>query len=310
MRTIPVALMDHLETARTSICLLTKVKCKDGTLLAFTTLDTDVTFDDGGIDGPILYSPLNGFTPSEMVWSGDLSVDTAEAAGWIRDTGITEQQIRSGIFDHARFWCYRVNFLDLADGYWIASSGTTGETRFTENGFIVELRSKSQALKQPLGEAYLLTCTVAYGSPPCGKSFEWFDFQVATVDGTEPDRIFSVNGDSSWPGDDRFGYGVVEMLTGNNAGAQVEVEVNTGNDFELLLPFPYPLVVGDQGQVRIDCNKVARDTVYGCKAPIRWGADWVLHHRGFPDIPVARQGSLQVPGAETPTVPGGTVSDG
>lgn len=305
MRTIPIHLAGHLASGRTSLCLLTKVKCKDGTILAFTTLDAPVTYNDGGPDGPMVYSPLNGFTPSEMTFVSDLAVDNAEAAGWIRDAGITEQQVRAGIFDHARFWMYRVNYMDLSQGHWIAASGTTGETRFTESGFVVELRGKTQALKQPLAEVYTLTCPVAYGSAACGKTLEWASAVVDTPDATEPDRIFTYKDpDSGFLAAPAYNFGVIKVTSGDNAGAQVEVELHETGELTLLLPLPYPLAEDDEFDIRIDCNKVARDDVHGCKSELRWGAEWNRHHRGFPDIPVARQGSLTVPGAETPSVPG------
>jgi uncharacterized phage protein (TIGR02218 family) len=308
MRNIPIALAAHLESGRTSLCFLVKIRCKDGTLLAFTTLDAALTYTDGP-DGPIEYLPDNGVTPSEQVWSASLSVDTAEAVGVVTPDGITEQRIRSGVFDHARFWIYRVNYLDLSQGHYIWASGTTGETKFTENRFSVELRSKSQQLKQPISESYTLTCPVAYGSAACGKTLEWFDAAVATVDTEEPDRIFTVTGDSEWPGGDQFKFGVAKVITGDNAGAEVEVELHDDDSIELLLPLPYALAEDDELQFRIDCNKEARDTDFGCKSELRWGAEWPLHHRGFPDIPIADQGSLLAPGAQTPSVPGsGTVS--
>lgn len=302
MRNIPIALAAHLATARTSLCFLIKIVCKDGTILAFTTADVTITYDDGP-GGPIDYLPNNGVTPSEQVWSASLAVDTADIVGVVRDTGITEEQIRAGLFDHGRFWVYRVNYLDLSQGHYIYSSGTTGETKFTNNSFSVELRSKSQALKQPINEAYLLTCTVAYGSPPCGKTLEWVDFEVDTVDPEEPDRILTIMG-TGLLDSPAYQYGVLRMLTGDNAGAEVEVELHDGDDIHLLLPLPYALSPGDLGEIRIDCIKEARDVVHGCKSPLRWGDEWSLHHRGFPDIPVADQGSLLAPGAQTPSVPG------
>jgi hypothetical protein len=113
-----------------------------------------------------------------------------------------------------------------------------------------------------------------------------------------------VQGASGWPGGNRFKFGVAHVLTGDNAGAELEVEMHDGDDLELLLGLPYPLAQGDEIEVRIDCNKEARDIEYGCKSPLRWGDQWGLHHRGFPDIPVADQGSLMAPGAQTPSVPG------
>ena len=302
MRSIPIALEAHLATGRTSLCFLLKMRRKDGTILAFTTADIAITYTDGP-DGPIEYLPHNGMTPSEQVWSASLAVDTAEAVGIVRDTGITEEQIRAGLFDYVRFWVYRVNYLDLSQGHYIYASGTTGETKFTDNSFSVELRSKSQSLKQPINEAYLLTCTVSYGSAACGKTLEWESFEVDTVDPDEPDRILTIMG-SGLLDSPAYQYGVLHMLTGDNAGAEVEVQLHSGDDIELLLPLPYPLAPGDEGEIRIDCIKEARDVVHGCKSPLRWGDEWSLHHRGFPDIPVADQGSLLAPGAQTPSVPG------
>lgn len=281
--------------------MLVKVKCKDGTILAFTTLDAPVTFTDGP-DGPIDYMPTNGMRPSEQVWVGDLSVDTAEATGWITDSGITEQQIRAGIFNFARWWVYEVNYLDLDAGYTLKGSGTTGETRFSDKSWTVELRSKTQQLKQPIVDLQTLTCRVAYGSAACGKSLEWSNSTVDTVDAGEPDRIFTMEADSSLLDSPAYELGVVKITSGDNAGAEVEVELHHNLNIELLLPLPYPLAPGDTLNIRIDCNKVARDTVHGCKSPLRWGSDWGRHHRGYPDIPVGDGGSSQIPGADLPGI--------
>lgn len=307
MRSIPIALAASFASGRTSLCLLTKMRLKDGTILAFTTLDAPLIYTDGP-DGPILYSPLRSMAMSELVNSASLAVDNLIASGLIQPTGITEAQIRAGIFSHARFWIYKVNFLDLSQGHFIWASGTTGETQFSKNGFSVELRAKTQQLKQPISETYTLTCPVEFGSPPCGKELEWFDATVETVDGAEPDRVFTVNGDSSWPGGETFRYGVVRILSGNNEGAELEVERHEGDEIDLLLPLPYALAPSDELEIRIDCNKQARDEVYGCKAPNRWGPDWPDHFRGFPDIPVADAASLQFPGGQTRGAPGsGTI---
>ncbi len=301
MRTIPATLLSHYATGRTSVCHLLKVKCKDGTILAFTTLDAPVTFTDGP-DGPITYSPSNGIRPSEQVWAADLSVDAAEVTGWVQDTGITEQQIRAGIFNFARWWLYEVDYLDLSAGYVLKGSGTTGETKFGEESWSVELRSKTQQLKQPMVDMQTLTCRVEYGSAPCGKTFEWASTSVDTVDSTEPDRIFTLEPNSSLLDAPAYRFGVVKVTSGDNAGAEVEVELHEedsgGIRIELLLPLPYQLEPGDTLDIRIDCNKEARDEVHGCKSPLRWGADWTRHHRGFPDIPLADATSLQVPGAQ------------
>ena len=97
-------------------------------------------------------------------------------------------------------------------------------------------------------------------------------------------------------GMDYYALGVVEWLTGANAGAQMEVDSNTGGAFNLSLPMAYAVAVGDTFRVRKDCNKVWDDASNGCS--FHWGADRANHFRGFPDIPVADGGASMIPGAQ------------
>jgi uncharacterized phage protein (TIGR02218 family) len=301
--------MGHFASGVTSTAKLVKAVLRDGSFLTWTTADHSITYTDGP-DGPLTYNPAVGATPSAFDQSASLSVDNAILSGMITIGEITEQQIRAGIFDGARFWIYEVNYLDLTMGHYIWSAGRFGKTKFSNNGFKVELRSKTQNLKQPIAEMSLLICPVPYGSPACGKEFEWFTAEIDMMSSEEPDRVFTLLPDSNWPDDNRFNRtGVVHVLTGDNAGAEVEVELQDGLDIELLLIMPYPFQTGDQFEIRIDCNKEARDEVGGCKSLLRWSDEWIFHHRGFPDIPVADQDSLRFPGAQAPSVPGtGTVN--
>jgi uncharacterized phage protein (TIGR02218 family) len=308
-RTIPIDLMEHYATGVTSVTKLAKMRFRDGTLRGFSMADHTIRYTDGP-DGEIVYPYFEGVDISAFDQSASLSVDNAILSGIIATGGITEQQIRAGIFNGARYWVYELNYLDLAAGHYIWSSGKCGKTRFDGTAFHVEMRSKTQQLKQPISELYLLTCPIGYGTPPCGKDLEWFSAEVATVSPVEPDRIVTVTGDSTWPDGEQFRGGVLRVLTGDNAGAMVEIEVHEDGYLEFLLPLAYPMAIGDGMEVRIDCNKQARDEVYGCKSPLRWGDAWIDHHRGFPDIPVADQDSLRMPGAQAPSVPGtGTVTE-
>lgn len=304
MKSIPIALQSHLDEDATTLCQLTRVETKDGTVYGFTDLDTDVVYDDG--DGSVTYRADNGFTPSRQQASADMAVDNAELAGIVSDTGITMQQIRAGLFDYARVRIYRVNYMDLTQGHEIIATGTAGETRFSDSGFRVEFRSLTQQLKQPLSPGYSLTCRARFGSMPigtddgsfeeahpCGKAFTWVTGTITSL-GSNARRIFS---DSALTqADGYFSPGVVEILDGPNAGAQMEVDDFTADAFTLALQLPYTLTVGTAYRVRQDCNKVARDETHGCK--YHWGADWIYHFQGEPDIPVSDGGANMIPGAQ------------
>jgi uncharacterized phage protein (TIGR02218 family) len=314
MKSIPIALQVHYDADACTTCQLTRVETKDGTVYGFTDLDADVVYDDGG--GSVTYRAENGFTPSRQQASADMAVDNSELAGIVSDTGITMQQIRAGLFDFAHVRIYRVNYMDLSQGHEIIATGTAGETRFSDTGFRVEFRSLTQQTKQPISPAYSLTCRARFGSKaistndidssgtasfeeahPCGMDFTWYGGAVTSV-GTSLRTTFTDTGLSQ--ADSFFTPGVVEWLTGSNAGAQMEVDEQTndssGKSVRLALPMPYAIQVGDTYRIRQDCNKVARDETHGCK--YHWGADWIYHFQGEPDIPVSDGGANMIPGAQ------------
>lgn len=302
MKTIPIALQSHLDEDATTTCRIYRVECVGafaGTVLGFTDLDADITYDDG--NGPVLYLASNGASMERLQASADLTVDNTELQGWVSDTGITEAQIRAGLFDFARVRVYRVNYLDLSDGHEVVATGTCGETTFSANGWKTEFRSLVQQLKQPQSTLYSLTCRAKYGSKPigtggeqpeekypCGKDWVWVSGTVTDVDTDEPDRIFTDTGVTE--DDGHFAPGVVQWLTGNNAGEEMEVDSQESDIFTLALDLSYPIEVGDTYRVRQDCDK----TRTMCKDV----HDNLVNMRAEIFIPVADGGAALIPGAQ------------
>lgn len=284
MKQIPIALRNHLAQPATSWCLIMRVACVGrwaGTVLGFADLDESILYDDGA--GPVLYRCDNGFAPERLQHTADMSVDNTDLVGWVQDTGITEQQILAGIFDFAECAIYRVNYLDLSQRHEVVAFGSLGRTQFTANQWRVEFRSLMQMARQPQSAVYSLTCRATYGDERCGLSLAWVPGTVASV-GDDDSRMFT------WPAgkpDDHYNPGVVEWLTGDNAGAQMEVDDQAGDDFRLALPMPFPIQPGDTFRIRIDCDKHAAT----CKARGNF-----LNFRAEPLTPVSDSG-LSVPGA-------------
>lgn len=299
MRSIPIALQaDYAEDA-TTFTALVKVICKDGTRLAFTALDAALTYDDG--TESLAYTPSNGFTPSRFQASADFNVDNAEYAGVISDTGITEAQIRAGLFDFARIIAYEVNYLALGHGHRLLCKGTAGETKFSETGWSTEFRSLTQQTKQTISTPYSLTCRAKFGSQPIGTpgaavterypcnydaESEWISGTITGIGG-EADRVFT---DSALlQAADYFVPGIVEILDGPNAGAQMDVEGFEAGVVTLTFPLPYDLTNGTAYRIRRDCDKqfaTCRD-VFANKD----------NFRGEHLTPVADAGTIMVPGA-------------
>lgn len=315
MKSIPIALQSHLDQDATTLCLLLRVRTKDGTVYGFTNLDADVVYNPATVDpggtgddwGSATHRADNGFTPERLQASADLNVDNTDLQGWVSDTGITEQQIRAGLFDYAQVRVYRVNYMDLTLGHELVMSGTCGETQYTATGWKTEFRSISQQLKQPVCQLYSLTCRARFGSKtigtggeqpeerkPCGKDWTWAGYTVTGVDTDEPDRIFTASAMAE--ATDYYRLGVVRWLTGSNAGAQMEVDANAAGEVTLSLPIAYDVEVGDTFEIRKDCSKLWDDADNGCL--FHWGSERANHFRGEPDIPIADAGASQIPGAQ------------
>lgn len=233
MKTIPIALQAAKSSALFKPEELLRVgPLKDGTVYGFTSLDRDETYDDG--NGAVTYRAHTGFSGSAMTAAADLSVDNAEAEtlfGTFTVPGVTQEQIDLGLFDNAPYVLYLVDYDNLANGHEVISSGTIGAQRTKHGMFaMLELRSTSQQAKQSIVDLTSLTCRCKkFGSQPgderfpCGYDIdpEWENFTVSAL-GDEVTRQFNTSDLSQ--AQDFFAPGVVDWLTGANAGTQVEVE--------------------------------------------------------------------------------------
>lgn len=322
MKSIPILLQDHYNQPTTSVWKILRVFTKDEQLFGFTEGDANITYDPAAYDpentgdtwGSAVHRARNGFTPERLQASADMSVDNTDLLGWVSDSGITEAQLRTGLFDYAEVRVYKINFLDTGMGHELVMSGTLGETDFSQLSWRTEFRSLTQQLKQPLSDLYSVSCTKQFASQPfgtggeepeeeypCGKFYVWHSATVTSVDSDEPDRVFTADGLGQGSG--YFYPGVIKVTSGPNLGAQMEIDEYESTDssgeesgFVLSLPLPFNLSPGDTFDVRQDCNKLLypRD---GQPGDCRDKHDNVLEYGGDFEIPIHDGGTLMVPGA-------------
>lgn len=322
-RNIPIALQDHLDQDATTTCRLLRIQPVTPGYAAYgvTDLDQDVIYDDG--NGPLLYHAAIGSQPTALKGSSDLSVDNAESQSLMPefDVPIREEDIRAGVYDYSTYALYLVNYKDLSAGHVQLAGGTTGEVTIDADGlsFVNELRGLSAKLKQSICQKDSLSCRATFGSQPhptiIAGPLEKFPCGVdatallvsgtVTAVGLENTLTFTV---SPFTMDaDELNPGMVFWQTGQNAGRSNEIDTNTsGGVITLSIETDWPIQIGDTLEYRVDCNKLPRDEVKGCKAPIRWGDDWVLHFRGEPDIPIGDAGAMETPGASSGPGMGGS----
>lgn len=314
-RTVPSALLTHMQSRTTTLTVLVKIIPRESKYLAFgiTKLDRDVVYDDG--NGEITYSSSIGMVPAELRSQSSMEVGNSEFRHLIPQfsVNVSEELIRAGVYDYAWYTVYVVNYEDLSMGHWIppAGFGQVGRVTVDDRGlsFGMELTDLSKLLKQSIVENYSLTCRAIFGSQPVGTGGDvveqrfpcgfdisplWTSTQTVTSVGVESNRTFTA---SALGAAANFHVpGMVKWLTGKNAGRQEMVEAQSfGGVISLKFELPFPVEVGDTFVIRPDCTKW-KDGDNGCKA--HWGEiEWRFHYRGEPLIKVGDADSLATPGA-------------
>lgn len=297
---IPADLLAHYQGSALTVCLITRIRAKTGQLFGLTDLDVDLPYDPAAYDpggtgddwGLLTHAAENGgFSLSRLEAAADLTVDNAELSILPGSDSVTPQQLLAGLLDSADVRVYRVNYMDLSIGHECVAVGRLGSTKVSGNLGYLEFRSLTDLLKQPEADLYTITCPHVFGGPKCPKAFTWAEGTVTAVDPLQANRIFADSGLT--PDDDAFVPGVVEWLTGDNAGWQMDIEQNTAGTFATELTMGYAIKIGDTFRVRPDCTKIWDDADKGCL--FHWPDDRFRYFGGFPH---ARVGDpAMVPGA-------------
>lgn len=306
-RAIPVNLQADLDQYGTTLAFLLKIVAKDGTVIAVTSHDQNLDYDDGG--GSVSYLSAIGLEQAAVESSAFLDVDNTDAKMLIvPSTGFTEEAINAGVLDFADFWVYRVNWSNLANGHYLVLKGSTGAVRSMDGlAGVVELRGLSQRAKQTAGvQLYSRTCRATFGSQegdekyPCffDASSLWSSDSVLSVDVDEPDRIFTATTTPSATGPNGalpFVPGLVRFTSGQNAGLEVEIEEVVGDEIRLRFQTPYSIAASDGYDIRPDCAKRFIEDCIGLY-------DWGIWFRGEPWITAGDEASQVTPGATYPLV--------
>lgn len=319
-RTVPAALQAHLDAGVTTLCVLTKITPRigpdggDPVPLGLTSLDEDVTYDDGtSSDGGLVYKAAVGVELSNATTTADMAIDNSEGSSLVQavefDIPATEEELASGLYDYAEWVTYLVNYESLSDGHVELGRGTIGQLRVLDDGqrFTFEALGQTTELKASIVQKDSLRCRARFGSQPvgtpgaesterfpCGKdtSAMWVAFTVTAIDADEPQFTFDTDLVAAA---NAYRPGLVRWTVGRNAGRKYEVEAHqTGGVVTTTFPMTFAAEVGDEGEIRADCTHWHTGD-NSCRT--HHGDDWVLHYRGEPWIPVGEQDQINTPGA-------------
>ena len=271
MKNITQEFREHLDGDVVTVAYIWTVTPVGGSSVYLTSHDQDIEFEGN------TYKSGVGFTATTIENETGFSVDNSEVTGTLNSDTFTDEDVQSGKLDNAVVEIAIVNYKDTSMGKLIYRTGTFGNVVLNDITKVAttELVGLTAPYKQRIGRQYKKTCDAIFGDDRCGVDLAQYthDFTVTTV---TDNRQFEISGTGAALANGYFNFGNVKWLTGNNSGLQMEVKTTAMADVELYLGTPFPIQIGDTGQIIRGCNKTLSD----CR--IRLNSD---RFRGFPHIP-------------------------
>lgn len=271
-------LLAHLRGEDTTLALCWQVIKKNGDVIFGTDHDLDVPIATGDLAGTyIAGANING---SDLVSSGDMSVDNTEIQGAFSDSivlpDLTVEDVQGGLLNNAPVLMFFCNWQSPDDGQCYLRTGFLGELTYDSNNvYKTELRGLTQLLSQNIVQTYAVPCNVVrFGDARCTIDVDAISF-IGTVFDVTNRKVFSISGFTGQPLH-QFNTGVLVGLTGANTGLTRQIkEDSTGDtqgDITLFEAFPETVVDGDTFTTKPGCDRT--DTM--CKF-----YDNFVNYRGY-----------------------------
>lgn len=272
MKNLSVALKAHYAQGTTTLATCWKATLTNGTVVAATTFDRDIVF------GGVTYQAVQGYAPSDIDSTAELSPDNLEVEGVLASPSITDADIHSGLWDYAAIEVFEVNYADLTQGRNVLRVGTLGEVRGGRSKFVAELRGLLQAYTRTIVRLVTKECTADFGDARCGVDLVPLTV-TGTVEGITDNR--TITDAARTEIGDWFTGAKLTFTSGANNGRSMEVKRSAVGVIELSEAMYDAIVVGDTYSVYAGCTK-------------RYSEDCITKHnngvnfRGFPHLPGPR----------------------
>ena len=268
MKNISVALTAHLSGELTTLAELVRITRADNVVVALTTHDVDIVWDG------VTYKADGAFSPTKLTQG--LSHRTKDYAieGILDSAALSDDDIRNGLYDHARVDVYICNWADLSQGAVQVRRGWLGEVALDGHRYVASLRSLHDLLTRKIGETYTPECRYDLGEARCGMNVAALAV-VGNVTSATDSRHFVDTGRSEAAG--VFNHAKLTWTSGANMGVGVEVSAFDEQAFTLWLPMPHAIAVGDAYSVAMGCDKRFATCAAWFNNAVNYG--------GFPHLP-------------------------
>ena len=231
--------------------LITRI---DGQMLGFTSLDVPFI-----IDG-VTYQPYTGFAPGATQQSIDLGkTDSQQLTGILDASGISKEDLASGIYEYASVRRFLVNYEDLPSSLSLnppkhleLPAGHLAESKQNSLGYEIKVKDDLSLLDNQIGTTTSKTCRANLGDDLCRVDLTPFTHNL-TVTAVESKRVFTVNGGLP---DKYFDRGRLTFTSGNNLNLHRDIGFYINNKIILSpVPTPFDIQVGDTVRAIAGCAR-------------------------------------------------------
>lgn len=271
MKTYTVGFLAALKSRVTTLATCWKLTRTDGVVMGFTDHEIDL------VVGGTTYAASSGYTRSAIQSNSTLAVDNMELEGIITGLGLSDVDIRAGVYDYAEVLVFLVDYTDTTLGTLILRRGHIGELTLKDGIYVTEIRGLSQAFTRTFVEVYTHTCQAQLGDARCKYNLAGLGTDTGTVGSVTSGAVFTLGGMSTVRAANFYRGGLISFTSGLNAGRKMEVKEWNGSTITLFLPMPFAVAPGDAVLVSAGCDK----SLATCANTF----NNILNFRGFPHIP-------------------------
>jgi uncharacterized phage protein (TIGR02218 family) len=259
-------------------CHGVRIECTNGLIVRLTDYPRDLSM------GGNSYLSDNGYQFTGQQSGTGMAAGVMDLEGIATITGISRDQIASGVFDSARLYLFATSWKTPVEDEEPMGAAILGRTTLEDDRYRIEMMQLVDALSQSVGRSHGAACDKVFG----GQTYAGckVDLVPLTVTGTITHVTDGAHFRDSARSEaaDWFGLGTVRFTTGDNVGLKpLEIKEYAANgSIETYEPAYYPVQVGDEYEMIPGCRK-------------RWQEDCVtkydnvLNFGGFPRIPTTSQ---------------------